>query len=1045
MRTIRVLSLLVLLTLLWAIPAFTQVAQCRVKKTFLKLDGTPDTAATLVIFEIQLGGDNPGYERGRKTFKTDAQGRLIGQDGQEGVLIPQLSTVKAWSNSDAGLMGLNSFPNSGTQYTVPGKATAFLHELKYDVAILRNKGDLIVYDGALPQRLQVGPDGTIPYADSSQLLGIRWDAPPSGGGGGSLTVREVDGSPSVSNVSTLEFLQSTGLSVANASGNARVSLSAVPYSALSLAGAIQNGDLAGSIALDKLATLTASRAVVSDASGFLSPSAVTSTELGYLSGVTSAVQTQLNAKQASDATLTALAGVTTTADKLIYATGSDTFSTTDFSAFGRTLVDDADASAARSTLGLVIGTNVQVYDADLTTYAGITPSANVQTLLGAANYAAFKTSLSLNNVENTALSTWAGSTNITSLGTIAAGTWNGSVIGTAYGGAGTVNGMMRANGSGTVSAAVAGTHYVAPGALTGTGLTMATNRLLGRTTASSGAVEEISLGANLSLNSTTLSVTAPGSNGQALFNNSGALGAISGATSDGTNMTLGSGNLRATSPRITTQISDANGNPVLKLDPVASATEALTITNAVAEDTIYAIVYEPAQTAATRAGTALYFGASNAIAGSSTAGAAVGGDLVFAAGGARRLTSGNARGGDVAVLLGYGVGTGRQGALNIQNIVPGNAILNFNALGAGFASDLANTLQVFTNGYGSGGVNFHYQHGVVTTNGLGYGLSSGTTSDAMPDVFIGRAGAANPKFGFADSATPVAQTFSVENVAAGNNNTAGVNTIYKGSASTGNLDGGGFIWQTTPLGSSGSSQNAYAEKMRLTGAGLLAFGGVTGSNVALKPNGTTLQVRTGNDGGFGNLTVNDLTINGSCTGCGGGGGGTYPTIQEEASNLTVRSTINFIGSGITAADDSGNSRTNVTLHQAGAAQEGTVSTGTQAFGGAKTFNGTLITAGGRKVTRTASASTSFSIATSAELIAFTSTSAAQTATLPDGATAGEGAIYTFVDESNSALTFNKTIARAGSDTFVDGNTQAILDCSGCSIRVMWTGSNWKLL
>lgn len=43
-----------------------------------------------------------------------------------------------------------------------------------------------------------------------------------------------------------------------------------------------------------------------------------------------------------------------------------------------------------------------------------------------------KTELSLNNVENTALSTWAGSTNITTLGTIVTGTWQGSAISASY-------------------------------------------------------------------------------------------------------------------------------------------------------------------------------------------------------------------------------------------------------------------------------------------------------------------------------------------------------------------------------------------------------------------------------------------------------------------------------------------------------------------------------------------------------------------------------------------------------------------------------------
>lgn len=48
------------------------------------------------------------------------------------------------------------------------------------------------------------------------------------------------------------------------------------------------------IAVSKLAAQTANRALQTDASGFLAPSVVTSTELGYVSGVTSSIQAQLN-------------------------------------------------------------------------------------------------------------------------------------------------------------------------------------------------------------------------------------------------------------------------------------------------------------------------------------------------------------------------------------------------------------------------------------------------------------------------------------------------------------------------------------------------------------------------------------------------------------------------------------------------------------------------------------------------------------------------------------------------------------------------------
>ena len=63
-------------------------------------------------------------------------------------------------------------------------------------------------------------------------------------------------------------------------------------------GVIVNADVNASAALEfsKMENLTASRALVSDSNSDVSAATTASTEIGYVNGVTSAIQTQLDAK-----------------------------------------------------------------------------------------------------------------------------------------------------------------------------------------------------------------------------------------------------------------------------------------------------------------------------------------------------------------------------------------------------------------------------------------------------------------------------------------------------------------------------------------------------------------------------------------------------------------------------------------------------------------------------------------------------------------------------------------------------------------------------
>jgi len=122
-----------------------------------------------------------------------------------------------------------------------------------------------------------------------------------------------------------------------------------------------------------------------------------------------------------------------------------------------------------------------IFSDDVASFAGLSPTSTNAFLKATGtdvwavqDAAGFKTSLSLNNVDNTSLASWAGTNQITTLGTITTGTWTGTAVGTQYGGTGqnfsASTGVMSFSGG---TASVAANLTVALG---GTGATSLTDK-----------------------------------------------------------------------------------------------------------------------------------------------------------------------------------------------------------------------------------------------------------------------------------------------------------------------------------------------------------------------------------------------------------------------------------------------------------------------------------------------------------------------------------------------------------------------------------------
>lgn len=122
---------------------------------------------------------------------------------------------------------------------------------------------------------------------------------------------------------------------------------------------VQKSNLVTGLATTDITDITATADEINVLNGI--PATLTATEIGYVDGVTSAIQTQLDGKQPLDSDLTTIAGLTATTDNFLVSVSSAWASRT--------------PAQVRATLDLEVGTDfysIAASDGLITTHAAVT-------------------------------------------------------------------------------------------------------------------------------------------------------------------------------------------------------------------------------------------------------------------------------------------------------------------------------------------------------------------------------------------------------------------------------------------------------------------------------------------------------------------------------------------------------------------------------------------------------------------------------------------------------------------------------------------------